>query len=213
MTEQEQIEQLKTWIKEYGMTVLAGIILSVIIVSGWHMWDRHQTRILTQASVMYDEMLMNRAQNDKDSLSKATDQAEKIVAQYPKTPYAQMASLMLARDAVLNKKYDDAIKDLDWVISHSQNKPLKQIAMIRLARIYIAQDKPDVAIQTLQKLDDKIFQGLGNEIIGDAYVQMKKIDDAKKSYQLALQQLPQEDTSQRPILEMKLDNLNSKTTA
>lgn len=208
LTEEEQIAQLKAWIKEYGLTIIAGIVLAIIFVGGWRYWDRYTNTQLMRASIIYDEMLMDRAQNDKDHLAAATVQGKKLVNNYARTPYAQMASLMLARDAAINKKYDDAIGYLDWVIGHSSNKPLKQIAKIRIARIYTAKNQPELAIQTLQGVTDPTFKGLRDEAQGDAYAQMKKIDDAKKSYQLALQELPQEDNAQRPILEMKLDSLS-----
>jgi predicted negative regulator of RcsB-dependent stress response len=207
MTEQEQIEQLKAWIKEYGMTVIAGIVLALVIMGIWRMWDTYTTNKLIHASAVYDEMLNDRMQNTKDSLAAAATQADKLISHYKSTPYAQIAALMLARDAVINKKYDDAIKNLDWVVSHSKNKPLVTIAHIRAARIYITQNQPEKAVEILQEISDKSFQGLRDEVLGDAYVQMKKIQDAKQSYQLALKELPAEDTSSRPILEMKLYNL------
>src|ERR1700722_15517460 len=76
MTEEEQIEQLKNWIKQYWATVLSGIIIALIMVTCWHYWQAYQTKILTHASMVYDEMLTARAQNDGSSLANAKIQAE-----------------------------------------------------------------------------------------------------------------------------------------
>jgi predicted negative regulator of RcsB-dependent stress response len=206
MTEQEQIEQLKNWIKQYGMTVLAGIVLALIMVTGWHFWQERENKILTHASGVYDEMLTLRAQNETTT---AVVQAQKLLDHYPKTPYAIMAALMLARDAVINKDYPSAIKQLQWAADHSSNKSIKAIANIRIARIFIADKKPQQALSQLQIVKNKNFESLTNEVRGDALVAMNDAVKAKASYQLALQALPQDETTRRPILQMKLDNLAS----
>ena len=83
MTEEEQVEQLKNWIKQYGPTVIAGIVMALIIVTCWHYWQDYQTRMLTSASRTYDEMLSLRAQNNA---SGTTVQAQKLLKNYTRTP-------------------------------------------------------------------------------------------------------------------------------
>jgi predicted negative regulator of RcsB-dependent stress response len=204
LTEQEQIEQLKRWLKQYSSTILAGILLAVVIMSSWHFWDTYHTKVLSHASNVYDEMLALRAQNES---APAAVQAKKLIQHYKKTPYAQMASLMLARDAVANKNYDEAIKHLTWVIDHSKTAPFRQIAKIRLARVYIAQKKTTDALDILKSVDSESFAGLVDEVRGDAYMQQNDKAQARIAYQNALQELPKEDVSQTPLLQIKLDNL------
>ncbi len=209
LTEQEQIEQLKNWLKQYGPTIIAGIILAMAIVTCWHYWIRHQNKILTHASSNYDEMLMLRAQNNTNG---ATNQAQKLLNDYTKTPYAAMAALTLARVAVNNKNYAEAINQLNWVIDHSRDNAIREIARTRIARINLTENKPDEALALLEKVDDTAFMGLIDELKGDAYLLKKDTAKAKESYQLALQELPKEEVSQRPILQMKLDNLATAST-
>ena len=64
LTEQEQIELLKAWIKQYSLVILAGVLIAVITISGWRYWQQRQNKILSHASAVYDEMLTMRAQND-----------------------------------------------------------------------------------------------------------------------------------------------------
>lgn len=204
MTEQEQIEQLKKWLKQNGLTILAGVALALITVSGWHYWQRYHTKVLTHASGIYDEMLTLRAQNDTNG---TVIQAKRLLSHYPNTPYAQIAAFMLARDAANSQHYPEAIKQLTWVIDNSDTSSLRQIAKIRLARVLIAEKKPDDALETLKKIDDKSFAGLIDETKGDAYFSMKNNNKAHEFYQLALNELPKEEAAQRPLLQMKLDNV------
>lgn len=207
LTEQEQIQQLKTWLKQYGLTVILGIVIAFIITSSWHYWQNYRARILQRASVTYDEMLMQRAQNNS---AEALIKAKKIIDQYPKTPYADMAALLLARNDVLKKDYPDAVKQLNWVIDHSDNRSLRQIARIRIARILIAQKKPADAVKLLSYSDDDNFIGLVDEVRGDAYLASNQPTAARNAYQLALKEIPNADIT-RPILQMKFDNLATAT--
>jgi predicted negative regulator of RcsB-dependent stress response len=203
LTEQEQIQQLKTWVKQYGLTILTGILLAVALSTGWRYYQNYQNKALLHASAVYDEMLTLRAQNNADG---AIVQAKKLLRNYPKSPYAQMAAFMLARDAVIKKDYPEAVTQLNWVVDHSKNHSIQEIAQIRIARIQINDKKPADALATLKKLNDKNFIGMVDEVRGDAYVAMNDNSSARKAYELALQEIPNAEVT-RPILEMKYDNL------
>lgn len=203
MTEQEQIQQLKNWLKQYGLTIIAGIALALIITSGWRWWQNYNTKIITHASAVYDEMLALRAQNN---FTGTEVQAKKLLRNYAKTPYASIAALMLARDAAVKQNYSEALNQLNWVISHSKDKSMREVARLRIARILIADKKPQDAINSLTPVDDPEFIGLIDEIKGDAYVAMNNLSAARKSYESAIQELPNAEVI-RPILQMKLDNL------
>lgn len=204
MTEEEQVEQLKNWIKQYGMTILSGVIAALIIVTCWHYWQDYQNKILSHASRTYDEMLTLRAQNNTAGTSL---QAQKLQTHYAKTPYATLAAMLLARDAVNSKNYAEAIKQLNYAIDHSKSSAMRAIALSRIARIYLTQNQPEQALAIMKQNGDKTFNGLFDEIRGDAYLLQKDTAKAKAAYQLALQELPEDVVSQRPILQMKLDNL------
>lgn len=206
MTEEEQIEQLKSWLKQYGLTVIAGILMALAILGIWRYWENYHTKLLFHASNIYDEMLVLRSQNEANE---TVTQAQKLISHYPKTPYAQMAAFMLARDAVVNHQYPEAIKQLTWVIDHSSVPSIREIAKIRIARIYLAEKQPDDAFDILKKIDSKSFTGLVDEIKGDAYLLQNNTAKAKESYQLALQALPKDEVTQTPLLQIKLDNLAS----
>jgi predicted negative regulator of RcsB-dependent stress response len=105
----------------------------LLIAGGWQYWQNYRNKTLTRASILYDEMLTFRAQNNTQG---AIVHAKKLLHRYSSTPYAQMAAFMLAREAVLKKNYSEAEKKLRWVMEHSKEASMKEIARIRLARIY-----------------------------------------------------------------------------
>ncbi len=42
LTEQEQVELLKNWIKQYSLVILAGVLIAAIGISGWRYWQQRQ---------------------------------------------------------------------------------------------------------------------------------------------------------------------------
>jgi predicted negative regulator of RcsB-dependent stress response len=211
MTEQEQIEQLKAWIKQYGLTVLSGILIAFLMLTGWHSWQRYQRNVALQASAIYDEMLAARRENNASSLKKVATQAQQLLTHYAKTPYATLAAFELARNAIAQQNFSGAIKQLTWITDHSNSAPMRDIAKIRIARIDITEQKPEEAIAILKKIEDNNFNGLASEVQGDAYLKMNQVEKARQAYLLALQQLPKKEATERPLLQMKLDNLASAT--
>jgi predicted negative regulator of RcsB-dependent stress response len=203
LTEQEQIDLLKSWVKQYSLVILAGVLIAVVAITGWRYWQQRQNKILVHASAVYDEMLTMRAQNDSTT---TLVQAQKLFSHYPHTAYGQMAAFMLARDAIIKKDYPEAEKRFNWVIDNSKISSVRQIARIRLARVFIAEQKPQAAIKELQTVEDKSFDGMTDEARGDAYLALNNTTMARQSYQQALAELPNADVV-RPLLRMKYDNL------
>lgn len=209
LTEQEQVELLKSWIKQYSMVILIGLIVSFVAISGWRYWQQREYKIITHASAVYDEMLAMRAQNDAAG---TLIQAKKLFSHYPQTVYGQMAAFMLAREAVEKKDYGKAEEQLNWIVKRSGDASLRQIARLRLARVLIAEQKPEEALKTLQKIEDNNFNGLIDEVKGDAYLAMKNSNKAREFYGLALSELPNAEVM-RPLLQMKYDNLTTNISA
>lgn len=209
LTEQEQIELLKNWIKQYSLVIIAGVALAAVAIFGWRTWQERQIRILSHASAVYDEMLTARAQNNEPAVK---IQAQKLFDHYASTVYGQFAAMMLARDALIKKDYVEAEKQLRWALSHSHAASNKQIVRIRLARVLLAQHKPDDAVALLAKINDANFDGLTYEVLGDAYYAMHKNAEARDAYKQALTALPNAEII-RPLLQIKYDNLATASSS
>ena len=154
LTEQEQIELLKNWIKQYSLVILTGVLLSIIGITAWRYWQQYQSKTLHHASSIYDEMLTKYAQSDPEA---TRGDAQKLHDRYPKTVYGQIANLMLAKEAIDKKDYPTAEQQFNTVLKQSKIASLRQIARLRLARVLLAQQKPNDAIKTLEKVEDKNF--------------------------------------------------------
>lgn len=209
LTEQEQVELLKQWIKQYAPAILAGFVIALTAAFGWQLWQRHENKLLSHASANFDEMIAMRSQNN---LTAESAQSDKLLTHYKRTVYGKMASLMDARSDVQTGKLEEATKNLTAIIDHPPSKAIQQIARIRLARVLLSLNKPKESLSTLEKIDDPTFSGLTNEVRGDAYLALNETAKAKDAYANALRSLPNAQTL-RPLLQMKYDQLTTKTAS
>lgn len=200
-TEQEQIALLKKWLKTYAPPVILGILIAIGIGFGWNRWHSANIQTTEAASVVYVNMI-GATLDHLDS--EAGLMANSLIQKYSNTPYAQFASLLLAKQAAENGAYDEAAKRLSWVIDKTDIVPIKQLAKIRLARVNIAAGKPQDALDELNTVDDRAYIGMIDETRGDAYMALKQTAKAKAAYQAAQTALPPSATG---LIEMKLANL------
>lgn len=205
LSEQEQVERIKQWLKQNGFTVLCAVALGIIISFSWHRWQTNKERALAHASVRYEQLLTDLEHNNASGVNNT---AEYLVKRYPQTAYACLAKLIQAKIAIDNNDLRLANTKFDWVIEHAKPTSIKQIARIRKARVLIAMNEPQAALSVLQKIDEPGFIALIEAVKGDGYAALKQIDNARSAYQTALQNLP-ETQSIRPLIQMKLDNLPS----
>lgn len=200
-TEQEQIALLKRWLKIYTPPIILGIIIAVAIGFGWNRWQSAKIQTTEAASVAYVNMI-GATLDHLDS--EAALMANSLIEKYSGTPYAQFASLLLAKQAAENGTYDEAAKRLNWIISKASIPSIKQIAKIRLAKVDIAEGNPQAALTLLEIIDDNAYLGMIAGVRGDAYLALKQPEQAKAAYAAAAKALP---PSAGALIQMKLANL------
>lgn len=209
LTEQEQVELLKKWIKQYSFVVLTGVLIAIALITGWRYYTEQHSAFIMRASTVYDRMLMARFQNNTANV---TSEANSLTHQYPHTAYSEMAQFAIANDLLADRSLSPASRVLTAesalmsIIKHSHVPAFRQIARIRLARIYISEKISDKAVKLLNTVDDKTFAGYINEVTGDAYTAAGNRAKARKAYGDALKEIPNADTI-RPLLRMKYDDL------
>lgn len=199
MTEEEKVEAIKKWLKENGWPIIIGVALALGASYGWRLWKAHKTQISEQSSVLYEQMLGASLQKKDIQFQQL---ANYLIKDYASTPYAALAAMMQARGAVTDDKLPEAQEKLQWVVSNSKQPVLRQVARIRLARVLLAEKKPEAALEMLKTIDDKTYVTLIDEVRGDAFSALKKKPEARAAYQSAIA-ASSEANLVRPLLEMK----------
>lgn len=206
LTEEQQVEDLKKWFKKYGGILSWVVIIICLVASVFMYWRHHQEVIREQASEHYSALLDSIEKEDKTT---ANAKADILLKQYASTPYAALASLVLASDAVEAKDFEQAKNHLSWVIENAKQVDFQRIAKVRLMRLLIAQDKLDEALHVFDEKKAGAFLTLMAELKGDILLKQKDVDKAKDAYELAYRSAPEEGMH-GPLLKMKMEALGIK---
>jgi predicted negative regulator of RcsB-dependent stress response len=211
LTEEEQIENLKRWWKEYGKFVLAAIILGIAAYFGWNNWKDHQRVKAEKASATY-EQLVNIINRDFGSALSETDRAMATqlateLKNNDKNLYAHTAAFFLAKIAVENNNLDQAVVELQWVLSANPDVATEQVARLRLARVLTAKQSYDDALAQLAREPSAAFAAEYAEVRGDIYKLKGELDKARSSYDAALAATNPQQQERYMLLQMKVDDL------
>lgn len=202
-TDQEELEKLKEWWKNYGGALVVGVVLGLALLFGNKYWTQYQEEQRMEASSLYAEMLQQ-VQDSRTDAARAT--GAKLVEDYARTPYGGMAALMLARLSFEANDAAAAREHLEWAIANATDTAVAHAARLRLGRLHIADKQYDAALALVQ-LDAPGFEAEYLELQGDAYAGLERTDDARAAYAEALKQLPPQAGAARRFLGMKLDDL------
>ena len=124
-SEQEQVEAIKKWWKENGRSVIAGLVIGLGGMVGWKFWVAYQETRAVGASTAYDQLLQI---IDDNRHEEARQHGDRLVQEYPRSAYAGLSSLMLARVALDQGDTEAARHHLQWVVGHASLPELKSLA-------------------------------------------------------------------------------------
>lgn len=195
-TDKEQIQIIKDWWKKNSSTVLTAILVFAITNYGWRYWQQHKNKTVAKASLGYTQML---TAYEAQKTDEAMLMGKKLIKEQPKSVYAGMAGLMLAKIYVQKQDLKAAQIQLEFIINKTSDSTFKQIARIRLARILLELKQPQKALDILTIINDKAHNAEIKEISADALLVLGKNAEAKKAYQEAVAS-----GSDSPLLKLKM---------
>lgn len=210
VSEQEQVEAIKKWLKENGPPIALGLALGLGAIFGWRYWQAYQRGVAEAASAGFAEVV---ALVQRDKKGEAEKAAQTLVSERPRSTYAVFAALMLARLAVEKQDYATARQQFTWVIDNSRDEHLTALARTRRARVLLAEGKPQEAWASVQPLatGHTVSAALA-ELKGDILSAQGKVDEARREYLDAYARLEGAE-AEAGALALKLDNLGAAPTA
>ena len=201
LEEQEQLATIQDWWKKYGNLTTWVLIIALAGYAGWGGWKYYQNSQAGQASQLYEELQKAVGAKDNAKVQRAaTDMQQKFSG----TAYAQMAALTAAKAAFDANDLNGAKTQLQWVIDHGRNEEYKTIARIRLAGILLDQNAYDEGLKVLSGDMAPEFASAVADRKGDILVAQNKLDEARISYQQALDKAGKENPG-RQLIQIKLD--------
>ena len=206
-TEEENTEFLSSLWDKYKYLILLSLVLLGAGIFGWENWSQNRISSLQDSAEMYESFI--NSLNDDDLDQKVL--GDQIIKKYPNTLYADLVTFHLAKISVDQSDLNKAEEHLRWILDRHDSKwgsdfdPIEVTARLRLARVLIANENPEKAIEVIeysQNLNSSLY-----EVKGDAQEQLGQFSQAKLSYLKALESTQSQ--SIKAVLKMKLANLDN----
>jgi predicted negative regulator of RcsB-dependent stress response len=205
LEEQEQLDQLKHYWKQYGdfiTWVLIAVFGTIAAWNGWQYWQRNQS---TQASALYEEVERAAEGGDAARVERAfNDMKDK----FGRTAHAQQAGLLAARVLVDKGNVDGAKAALAWVADKAGDEGYQATARLRLAGLLAEAKAYDEALKQLSAAFPKAYEPLAADRRGDVLNLQGKKAEAKAEYEKAWKGL-EERAEYRNLVEVKLNALGA----
>ena len=201
-TEEQRVEALKKWWQENSVSVTIGLGIAIASILGLNQWQDYKKEQNAKASAVYDQLLKDLNENKTTEIDTI---ANKLKTDFSATEYATYSILIQAKAKVEAGDLNGA-KELLQNLSTQQND-LSQLAKLRLVRLYLATGEYEKGLQLIAKVDPKAAAGFSDnydELVGDLYVALDRVDEARSSYQKAMQ-----NGYRSPLLQFKLDDLTA----
>ena len=205
-TEEENTEFLGSLWDKYKYLIALSLVLFGAGIFGWESWSQNRLSNLQDSADMYESFI--NSLNDDDLDKKVM--AEQIIEKYPNTLYADLVTFHLAKISVEEEDLNKAQEYLMWILKRRDSKwgsdfdPIEATARLRLARVLIANDNSNKALEIINESEN--MSSSLHEVKGDAEEKLGSYAEAKLSYLKALES--NQSQSVEAILKMKLANLD-----
>jgi predicted negative regulator of RcsB-dependent stress response len=209
LQEQEQLDALKQFWKQYGNLVTWLLVAALAVYAGFNGWSYWQRDQAAKAGSMFTEL--ERAATAGDA-AKTGRVFGDLKERHSRTIFAAQAGLLAAK-VHADKAQPDAARDaLKWVADNAADEEYRSIAQLRLAGLWMDAKKPDEALKALEGVKSTSFSALAADRRGDVLLSQGKRDEAKTALEQAYKGL-NERMDYRQIVAAKLTALGAAPEA
>lgn len=203
LEEQEQLDQVKHFWKQYGNLITWLLIVVLAAYAGWNGYNYWQRSQAAQAAAMYDEVERAAQSGDVARVERAfADMKDKFGG----TAYAQQAGLLVGKVLYDKGSIDPAKAALTWVAEKSSDDGYQAVARLRLAGVLLDAKAYDDALKQLSGPFPKDFEPLAADRRGDIFAAQGKKTEAVAEYTKAFKGLDDR-ADYRRLVEVKLSAL------
>lgn len=204
LEEQEQVAELKAWWQLHGNLVVSAITAAAIAFAGWQAWRWYERSQAAQAGALYDTIARAGQAGDAKALR---DASGALLENYPRTLYASMGALMVARFYFDRNDLKSAKAQLQWVLDHGGQEDFRDLARLRLAAVLLDEKSYDEALKLLDEKHGASYDAQYAAAKGDVLVAKKQADEARAAYRLALEKTGTANSAFRESVRMRLEAL------
>ena len=203
-SEEERIQSIINFFKDYKFYILFIILASSVLVGGYFFSKSVKSSQIQAAKVLYEDWQVTLVQEDRDQLF------QNLIENYSDTGYSHLALLKKGSDLAKENYLEESI-DIFYQLKENSdgffgNSLMNGIARVNIARISIALGKFEDALAVLEKYS-KDEDAYTHELKGDALSGVGKDDLALQQYQSAFEKYT--DNGLKNLVELKINNLDT----
>jgi predicted negative regulator of RcsB-dependent stress response len=203
LEEQEQLDEIKHFWKQYGNAitwVLIAVLGAYAAWNGYQYWQRSQA---AQAAAMFDEVEKVSREGDAEKIERAFNDMK---SRFASTAYAPQAGLLVAKTLYDAGKVDGAKAALTWVAEKSADAGYASVGRLRLAGLLMDAKAYDEALKVLDTGMSEEFIALQADRRGDILLAQGKKPEATAQYLKAFKAFDERADYRRLVL-VKLNSL------
>ena len=198
-------EKLISWFHENYKNILFGIILGLGIGFSYNYYNDMQSTTQFEISLKFDQAITAYNNNEVDMILALSDDLTK---EYPANTYTTMSNLYASKIHYINGDLEKSKDKLRQIIDNQNDKDLKNIAITRLARLLISENKYTDAEMIIKNYGNSDTNLLSIELLGDISLAKKQLAQAKSYYMKLLNEdLP---PNKIKIIENKISLINEQ---
>jgi len=203
LEEQEQLDQLKHFWKQYGNGISWVLIVILGAFASWNFYQYWQRGQAAQAAAMYDEV--ERVVQSADA-SRIDRVFADMKSRFASSSYAQQAGLLVAKQYYGAGNIEGSKKALSWVAENATDPGYQALARLRLAAVLLESKAYEDALKQLSGSFPANFEALVADRKGDILLAQGKKPEAVAEYRKAYKGFD-ERTEYRRVVEVKLNSL------
>ena len=164
LEDQEQIDELKHFWKNWGDLITWLLIAVLGGYAAWMGWQSYQGKQAAQSAALYDTVERAALSGDIALLDRSVSD---IKDKFAGTTYAQQAALLAARVYNDKDRKADAKAQLTWVVDKASDEGYQALARLRLAALLVEEKAYDEARKQLTAKSPEAFAPLMADRLGD----------------------------------------------
>jgi predicted negative regulator of RcsB-dependent stress response len=208
LEEQEQLDQLKAFWKQYGNLITWVVILALGAYAAWMGWNNWKREQSMKAGVLYEELEKAVQAGDMDKSARVFGDMKE---RFGRTGYAQQSALLTAKLQHEKGQPEAARTTLGWAAENASEDEYRTVARLRLAGLLLDEKKYDEALKQLDGASSTEFAALVADRRGDILLAQGKKDEAKAAFLQAWKTM-EGTVEYRRIVEAKLAALGAAPT-
>jgi predicted negative regulator of RcsB-dependent stress response len=199
--EHEQSERVRRWIKEYGFSIVLGLVLAFGGIFGYRTWQDQQVTQRYLAAEYFDVI---QRELDGGDLDFAEEQYQAMRDSVSRSAYVGLAGMLMAGAYIEDGRLEPAARIYRDILANRKLEAVQPVATVRLARILEAQGDVQAALALVEGEAPPGFQGAWADVRGDLLLSRGELEQARMAYQEALDNLAG-DGRGRHLIQMKID--------